>query len=469
MASVACRVVVIGGGLAGLSAAEHLKKAGVTGICVLEASHRCGGRMKTMVFGEGIVELGANWIHGATLSNSVFTLAAQNNLLYPYVLLDRMEGYCYTSDGRVIDPHLTNRVWTVYQAIERDLQGLSSRGSDGLGLPLESWFNNKLQKAMVLFETQEQEDARAVMNCLLNLVRFHNGGFLDDTDTHLISLYEELPGGEVKLPRGCASILNAMLHTLPQGTVQCNTEVTNIRLNTSGLTPNVEVTCRNGSRVVADHVIVTCSLGFLKRQHHTLFSPPLPRHKVHAIENIGFGIVGKIFLYYKTPFWVRGHGGIKLCWQGHESRLKGKEEWYKKIFAFDEVLNNPGVLVAWLSGAEVAYMERLPLQEVADVCSNILKSFLGNPCLPSPTRVCRSGWSDNPYICGSYSYPTTSDPWSLVPHLLQPVCTSDQAPRILFAGEATHPSFFSTMHGARSSGLREANRIIAWYNTRPKL
>lgn len=47
--------------------------------------------MKTMVFGEGIVELGANWIHGATLSNSVFTLAAQNNLLYPYVLLDRYD------------------------------------------------------------------------------------------------------------------------------------------------------------------------------------------------------------------------------------------------------------------------------------------------------------------------------------------------------------------------------------------
>jgi monoamine oxidase len=32
--------------------------------------------------------------------------------------------------------------------------------------------------------------------------------------------------------------------------------------------------------------------------------------------------------------------------------------------------------------------------------------------------------------------------------------------RLLFAGEATHPKFYSTMHGARSSGLREAERVL---------
>ncbi|XP_067671269.1 spermine oxidase-like [Haliotis asinina] len=469
MADIPCRVVVIGGGLAGVSAAERLVQAGVTGVQILEASHRCGGRMKTIKFGEGIVELGANWIHGATLSNSVFTLAAQNNLLNPYVLLDRMEGYCYTSSGHVIDPHLTNRVWTIYQALEQELGGLSRQTKDSHSIPLESWYKNKFENALALFKTQEQEDARAVINCLLNLIQFHNGGFLEDADTHLSAQYEELPGGEVKLPSGCASILDAVLNTLPKGSVQYNTEVTNIHLDTARPTPKVKVRCRNGRQMMAEHVIVTCSLGFLKRHHGTLFSPPLSSQKVHAIENIGFGIVSKIFLYYKIPFWVQGRGGIKLCWKEHESRPVGKEEWYKKIFGFDEVLNNPGVLVAWLSGDEATYMERLPLQEVANVCSDILKTFLGNPSLPSPTRVCRSEWSDNPYICGSYSYPTTSSPQSLVPHLMEPVCSSDQVPRILFAGEATHPTFFSTMHGARSSGMREANRIISLYNMRPKL
>jgi monoamine oxidase len=33
-------------------------------------------------------------------------------------------------------------------------------------------------------------------------------------------------------------------------------------------------------------------------------------------------------------------------------------------------------------------------------------------------------------------------------------------PRIFFAGEATHPKFFSTVHGAVESGQREAARIL---------
>ena len=35
-----------------------------------------------------------------------------------------------------------------------------------------------------------------------------------------------------------------------------------------------------------------------------------------------------------------------------------------------------------------------------------------------------------------------------------------QKPRVLFTGEATHNSYFSTTHGALLSGHREAKRII---------
>ena len=36
--------------------------------------------------------------------------------------------------------------------------------------------------------------------------------------------------------------------------------------------------------------------------------------------------------------------------------------------------------------------------------------------------------------------------------------------RLLFAGEHTHPTQWSFMHGARASGVREADRIIARQN-----
>jgi spermine oxidase len=66
-----------------------------------------------------------------------------------------------------------------------------------------------------------------------------------------------------------------------------------------------------------------------------------------AIENMGFGKVNKIFLYFEKPFWTKGKGGVKLAWN-HTSNSFEESQWYTSIFAFDEVLNNPKVLVAWV-------------------------------------------------------------------------------------------------------------------------
>ena len=41
------RVVIVGAGIAGLSAAEHLVKNGVTDVVILEAQGRVGGRILT--------------------------------------------------------------------------------------------------------------------------------------------------------------------------------------------------------------------------------------------------------------------------------------------------------------------------------------------------------------------------------------------------------------------------------------
>ena len=37
-------------------------------------------------------------------------------------------------------------------------------------------------------------------------------------------------------------------------------------------------------------------------------------------------------------------------------------------------------------------------------------------------------------------------------------------PTLCFAGEATHPSFYSSSHGALLSGEREAKRLIDFYS-----
>ena len=69
-------VVVVGAGVAGLSAAAHLRAAG-TQVTVLEAGPRIGGRARTVhpaVLGGAVLDLGASWLHAAH-SNPLVALA----------------------------------------------------------------------------------------------------------------------------------------------------------------------------------------------------------------------------------------------------------------------------------------------------------------------------------------------------------------------------------------------------------
>src|SRR5271167_1111361 len=56
-------VLVIGAGMAGLTAARALAQAGVR-VLVLEAQNRIGGRILTERIGEQVIELGAEFVHG---------------------------------------------------------------------------------------------------------------------------------------------------------------------------------------------------------------------------------------------------------------------------------------------------------------------------------------------------------------------------------------------------------------------
>ena len=78
-------VVIVGGGVAGLSAASELVGHGLS-VKVLEARERPGGRMFSQDHGNGLIEFGANWIHGANMTNSLFSFAMAEGLLTPLII-----------------------------------------------------------------------------------------------------------------------------------------------------------------------------------------------------------------------------------------------------------------------------------------------------------------------------------------------------------------------------------------------
>ncbi len=123
----------------------------------------------------------------------------------------------------------------------------------------------------------------------------------------------------------------------------------------------------------------------------------------------------------------------------------------------------PAVLTAWVSGEAAKQMEAASDDDVIKTCVATLKQFLGDANIPQPIRLLRSRWYNERYIHGAYCYIGLHNSVNDIIKLAEPVLSEDNIPRLLFAGEATSMSGYSTMHGAYMSAVREANRVLSFY------
>lgn len=78
------KVIIIGGGMAGMKLAHTLTKHGID-FCLIEISKYLGGRIKCTRFENETIEEGANWINGTKSKktgreNPIWTLAKQSGL-----------------------------------------------------------------------------------------------------------------------------------------------------------------------------------------------------------------------------------------------------------------------------------------------------------------------------------------------------------------------------------------------------
>lgn len=63
------KVVILGGGMAGVTAAQSLDQAGIKDFVIVEARSELGGRVQSAQLASGLtIELGANWIEGISSS-----------------------------------------------------------------------------------------------------------------------------------------------------------------------------------------------------------------------------------------------------------------------------------------------------------------------------------------------------------------------------------------------------------------
>ncbi|XP_067107138.1 spermine oxidase [Osmerus mordax] len=518
------RIVVIGAGLSGLAATKILQEHGFTDVTVLEASDRIGGRVQSVQHGKATLELGATWIHGAN-GNPVYHLAEDNGLLEHTTDGERSVGrislytkngvaHYQTNSGRRIPKDLVeefsdlyNEVYELTQEFFQNGKPVCAESQNSVGV-----FTRDVVRKKIMLDPDDLESTKRLkLSMLQQYLKVEScessSPSMDEVSLSEFGEWTEIPGAHHVIPGGFMKIVELLAQDIPSRTIRLGKPVRRIHWNYSAQQQEeiahgngdgnrgaadhnddrrdggccappaprhpIQVECQDQEWIAADHVIVTASLGVLKKGHEALFSPSLPEDKVLAIEKLGISTTDKIFLEFAEPFWSPECNSIQFVWEDEallEQPVYPEELWYRKICSFD-VLYPPErygyMLSGWICGQEALLMERCDDETVAETCTELLRRFTGNPNIPKPRRILRSMWGSNPYIRGSYSFTRVGSSGGDVERLAMPLpdAKSSKTPplQVLFAGEATHRKYYSTTHGALLSGQREASRLIEMY------
>ncbi|XP_069942539.1 uncharacterized protein [Cherax quadricarinatus] len=434
-------VIIVGAGAAGIGAARELKAQNINSILILEGNGRIGGRVKTIETApQCVVELGAQWIHGED-GNAVYQFASPRNLIHHKLSVDG-RGDFYAENGRLIDEHLVTEVLEEMEAADdtcktynhnRQLKELAH-------LSVGEVFHTKFFKYLASCKNDGALSWKLKMAVYYWCLRWYRIDNACDS-LHQLSAscwgnYVYCPGKDNMNPKhGFLSIL-AAIFAETRADLQLNSEVVcidyanevirerGVYVRPDGTTYPVIVKCKDGDEYEAQHVIVTSSVGYLKKNTN-LFSPALPK-----------------VLQQMSKYWIRAISG------------------------FDPVFKQKAMLCGWIGGAEAVYMEGLSEHQVAQACTKLLRHFL-NINVPYPKKIYRSQWARDNFFHGSYSYHGVGcecNSEELENDLNTPVCAvsndGNKVPVLVLAGEANSRAHYSTVHGALQNGIEQTGHYV---------
>ncbi len=414
-------MIIIGAGVAGLSAAEALLDAGVD-FLILEASGQAGGRVRTLeTFADFPVELGAEEIHGP--ENAVHVLASNQgqSALQHYTTDDffRLDGELRLLDQAAADADV--------QAAFDFIAGLGNyRG--------ENW---TAQEVLI-----RQHFPRRAWHYLDSRLGVEHGTTLDRLGMRGFANYER--GWE-------ARETNYTLATPYIGLFRPAIERIGPRLLLNSPVASIEwgadpvLRLTDGTRMEADRVLVTASVRVL-RENVIHFDPALPPEKIEALHCVGMDHGMKIILRFHERFWdekmyfLHTDGFLPQFWVPG----KGKSE-------------TSLVLTAFIGGSRAETLQRLQVDPVEFALGELDTIFGANLA----SRLFEAGhvadWGADPWVRGLYSYPTILTTNSVRETLAAPL-----GGRVFFAGEATDTHGHSgTVHGAMATGRRAAAAMLA--------
>lgn len=430
-------VMIIGAGIAGLSAAKILKNKGLS-VLVLEARERIGGRIWTDTSLGFPVDLGASWIHGIN-KNPIKQLADQFHI--KTVPTNYNASHVYHSNGKLLSDSEERQLYKRYDEIYRLLMAIRRKRMQQR-LPDIAW-----QQALdqVLSQKLFNVNALAELYFALNTEIEHEYA----ADLSQLSLFNwdvetSFSGSDHLIPSGYGQIVENIVKTAGLTS----------RILTRQIVQHIDYSSASGVQITtnqavftASKVIVTLPLGVLKA-NTVEFYPALPKTKQAAIARLGMGILNKAYLQFPKYFWQQDEPTQLI---DSVSTVKGQwAEWLN----YHYYTRQPGLL-GFNAGQHGSEIEALSDSEIIDEAMQTLFHRYGND-IPQPEAQLITRWGSDPFALGAYSYIATGASVADYQELSKSVNQ-----RLFFAGEATSTDHPSTVHGAFLSGLREANKVLA--------
>ena len=401
-------VAIIGAGAAGLGAAHALRGSGLSAI-VLEARNRLGGRAWTVQASPEVTfDVGCGWLHSAD-KNSFVAIAQQlgfelNKDLPPW--RERAYGNAFPQNER-------DDFMRAMDAFYERLWQAAQKGKD--------------EPASLSLETGNR------WNPMIDAISTYiNGCELADMSTLDWDAYEDT-NINWRVRRGYGALVAAYGAPCP---VALNCKVALIDHSGS----HVRIETSQGT-LTADRVIITVPTNLIADET-IRFSPRLP-HKVDAAAGLPLGVDDKVTLALDDaeafPKEANLRGATMRTEMGTYHIRPFGQPCIEGFFggSFARALEDAG------DGAIAAHS----IDEIAD--------FLGNDIRKKLKPLYESRWARDPFARGSYSHALPGHAGDRAA-LAAPVDA-----RLFFAGEATSPEFFTTAHGARDSGERAVEEVLA--------
>jgi polyamine oxidase len=447
MASPDADVIVIGAGVAGLTAAHALVSRGLR-VLVLEGRERVGGRTHTNARG---YDTGASWVHGHLAgpggANPVYALAKQLGL--SLVHSDYEKARLFNAGGALADREF-DAAEAVWNRVKGRLGGVTAKLGDGASLA------DALAAAAAPLHLSAAERA-ALAFCVATEVEHEYGADAAQLDARGFDEGEDLKGRDHLLPGGYGDLVAALLRDCAGAEVRLGVRVTGVRYGDSGGECSVAVA--GGAALRARAVLVTIPLGVLKASLPGAarpagaaaldFDPPLPPAHVHAIRALGFGLLDKYIAEFPPGAPVPRDADFLAYYDESE----GAPLDFPEALNWAKVTRGGKNALMFFSAGSAA--TRLAAVSDADARARLgaqLRAML--PALPEPSHFERTSWGADPFALGSYSFIAAGASRADRSALASPV-----AGRLFFAGEHTCVEYPSTVQGALLSGKRAAEEV----------